>query len=46
VTVAAIFLSNIPEGLSSAAGMKKAGDRSVTFLEFGARSQLQYFLGK
>jgi ZIP family zinc transporter len=25
VTVAAIFLSNIPEGLSSAAGMKKAG---------------------
>jgi hypothetical protein len=45
VTVAAIFLSNIREGLSSAAGMKKAG-RSVTFLEFGARSQLQYFLGK
>jgi ZIP family zinc transporter len=25
VAVAAIFLSNIPEGLSSAAGMKKAG---------------------
>jgi ZIP family zinc transporter len=25
VTVAAVFLSNIPEGLSSAAGMKKAG---------------------
>ncbi len=25
VTVAAIFLSNVPEGLSSAAGMKKAG---------------------
>lgn len=25
VTVAAIFLSNLPEGLSSAAGMKKAG---------------------
>jgi ZIP family zinc transporter len=25
VAVVAIFLSNIPEGLSSAAGMKKAG---------------------
>ena len=25
VTVAAVFLSNVPEGLSSAAGMKKAG---------------------
>jgi zinc transporter, ZIP family len=30
-TVIAIFLSNIPEGLSSAAGMKKAG-RSKTFI--------------
>jgi len=29
VTVAAIFLSNIPEGLSSAAGMKKAGRSAV-----------------
>lgn len=31
VAVAAIFLSNIPEGLSSAAGMKKAG-RSVIYV--------------
>jgi ZIP family zinc transporter len=31
VAVIAIFLSNIPEGLSSAAGMKKAG-RSVTYV--------------
>ena len=31
VTVAAIFLSNIPEGLSSAAGMKKAG-RSAAYI--------------
>ena len=31
VTVIAIFLSNIPEGLSSAAGMKKAG-RSATYI--------------
>jgi ZIP family zinc transporter len=31
VAVAAVFLSNIPEGLSSAAGMKKAG-RSVGFV--------------
>ena len=31
VTVVAIFLSNIPEGLSSAAGMKKAG-RSATYI--------------
>ncbi len=30
-TVAAIFLSNIPEGLSSSAGMKKSG-RSKTFI--------------
>jgi len=30
-TVAAIFLSNIPEGLSSAAGMKKAG-RSAAYV--------------
>ena len=31
VTVVGIFLSNIPEGLSSAAGMKKAG-RSSTYI--------------
>jgi ZIP family zinc transporter len=31
VTVVAIFLSNIPEGLSSSAGMKKAG-RSVRYV--------------
>lgn len=31
VTVAAIFLSNIPEGLSSAAGMKNAG-RSLRYI--------------
>lgn len=31
VAVIAIFLSNIPEGLSSAAGMKKAG-RSVLYV--------------
>nr|WP_294814875.1 ZIP family zinc transporter [uncultured Sphingomonas sp.] len=29
VTVAAVFLSNVPEGLSSAAGMKKAGRSPV-----------------
>ncbi|WP_260600491.1 ZIP family metal transporter [Sphingomonas endolithica] len=31
VTVAAVFLSNVPEGLSSAAGMKKAG-RSARYI--------------
>lgn len=31
VTVAAVFLSNVPEGLSSAAGMKKAG-RSAAYI--------------
>ena len=31
VTVAAVFLSNVPEGLSSAAGMKKAG-RSPAYI--------------
>jgi zinc transporter, ZIP family len=31
VAVTAIFLSNIPEGLSSAAGMKKAG-RSASYI--------------
>jgi ZIP family zinc transporter len=29
VTVAAVFLSNVPEGLSSSAGMKKAGRSAV-----------------
>ncbi|WP_066726333.1 MULTISPECIES: ZIP family metal transporter [Sphingomonas] len=29
VTVAAVFLSNVPEGLSSVAGMKKAGRKAV-----------------
>jgi ZIP family zinc transporter len=31
VTVAAVFLSNVPEGLSSAAGMKRAG-RSIGYI--------------
>src|SRR5204862_7935863 len=31
VAVAAVFLSNVPEGLSSAAGMKRAG-RSRTYV--------------
>ncbi|HEY9728430.1 MAG TPA: hypothetical protein V6D50_18435 [Chroococcales cyanobacterium] len=31
VTLAAVFLSNVPEGLSSAAGMKKAG-RSIGYI--------------
>ena len=31
VTVAAVFLSNVPEGLSSAAGMRKAG-RSAAYV--------------
>lgn len=31
VAVVAIFLSNLPEGLSSSAGMKKAG-RSATYV--------------
>lgn len=31
VTVAAVFLSNVPEGLSSAAGMRRAG-RSATYV--------------
>ena len=32
VTVAAVFLSNVPEGLSSAAGMKKAGRSAALHL--------------
>jgi ZIP family zinc transporter len=44
VTVAAIFLSNIPEGLSSAAGMKKAG-RSIGYIfgVWGAISVTVFF---
>ncbi|HEX3247311.1 MAG TPA: ZIP family zinc transporter [Chloroflexota bacterium] len=38
VAVAAIFLSNVPEGLSSSAGMKKAG-RSATYV-FGVWSAI------
>lgn len=49
VAVAAVFLSNIPEGLSSAAGMKKAG-RSLAFVAalwgaIAAASGLAAFLG-
>ena len=43
VTVAAIFLSNIPEGLSSAVGMKKAG-RSMGYI-FGVWSAISVISG-
>jgi ZIP family zinc transporter len=43
VTVAAIFLSNIPEGLSSAAGMKKAG-RSIGYI-FGVWGAISVISG-
>ena len=43
VTVTAIFLSNIPEGLSSAAGMRKAG-RSPKYV-FGLWGGLMVLLG-
>jgi len=43
VAVVAIFLSNIPEGLSSAAGMKKAG-RSASYI-FGAWTGIAIILG-
>jgi ZIP family zinc transporter len=43
VTVAAIFLSNIPEGLSSAACMKKAG-RSIGYI-FGVWSAISVISG-
>jgi ZIP family zinc transporter len=37
VTVAAVFISNVPEGLSSSAGMKKAGrSRAYVFGVWGA----------
>ncbi len=43
VTVIAIFLSNIPEGLSSSAGMRKAG-RSKTYV-FGAWAAIALISG-
>lgn len=43
VTVAAVFLSNVPEGLSSAAGMKKAG-RSTAYI-FGVWSGIAIISG-
>lgn len=43
VAVAAVFLSNIPEGLSSASGMKKAG-RSTTYV-FGLWSGIALVCG-
>jgi ZIP family zinc transporter len=43
VTVAAVFLSNLPEGLSSAAGMKQAG-RSVRYV-FGVWSAIAFLSG-
>ncbi|CAL9387961.1 ZIP family zinc transporter [Streptomyces cellulosae] len=37
VTVAAVFISNVPEGLSSSAGMKKAGrSKAYVFTVWGA----------
>lgn len=44
VTVAAVFLSNVPEGLSSAAGMKKAG-RSARYI-FGVWGGIAVASGK
>jgi ZIP family zinc transporter len=41
--VAAIFLSNVPEGLSSSAGMKKAG-RSATYV-FGVWTAIAVISG-
>jgi ZIP family zinc transporter len=43
VTVAAIFLSNLPEGLSSSAGMKRAG-RSMRYV-FGVWSSIAVISG-
>jgi zinc transporter, ZIP family len=43
VAVAAVFLSNIPEGLSSAAGMKKAG-RSIRYI-FGVWASIAILCG-
>jgi ZIP family zinc transporter len=43
VTVAAVFLSNIPEGLSSAAGMRQAG-RSMRYI-FGVWGAIAFLCG-
>jgi ZIP family zinc transporter len=43
VTVTAVFLSNVPEGLSSAAGMRKAG-RSIQYV-FGIWSAIAVLSG-
>jgi ZIP family zinc transporter len=43
VTVAAVFLSNVPEGLSSAAGMKQAG-RSAAYI-FGVWTAITVISG-
>lgn len=43
VTVVAVFLSNVPEGLSSAAGMKQAG-RSLRYI-FGVWSLIAVVCG-
>ncbi len=43
IAVVAVFLSNLPEGLSSAAGMKKAG-RSATYV-FGVWGGLAILSG-
>lgn len=43
VTVAAVFLSNVPEGLSSAAGMRKAG-RSAGYI-FGVWGVIAFLSG-
>jgi ZIP family zinc transporter len=43
VAVVAIFLSNLPEGLSSSAGMKKAG-RSATYV-FGVWTSIAVISG-
>jgi ZIP family zinc transporter len=43
VTVAAVFLSNVPEGLSSAAGMKRAG-RSAAYV-FGVWGGIAFVSG-
>ncbi|MEP0855444.1 hypothetical protein NDI49_10970 [Trichocoleus sp. ST-U3] len=43
VTVAAVFLSNLPEGLSSAASMKKAG-RSACYI-FGVWAAIAILSG-
>lgn len=44
VTVAAVFLSNVPEGLSSAAGMKKA-NCSAGYI-FGVWASIAFVSGR